>query len=129
VIRIKRIYEIAVEEDGFRILIDRLWPRGIMKEKAKIDMWLKEAAPRNELRKWFSHDPKKWEEFQKKYAEELASKQELLKEINRIEKEKGPVPLLYSAKALDQTNAAALKTILQGSDEGRTSSSFSAYIG
>jgi len=116
VIRIKRIYEIAVEEDGFRILIDRLWPRGIKKEKAKIDMWLKEAAPSNELRKWFSHDPKKWEEFQKKYAEELASKQELLKEIKRIEKEKGTVTLLYSAKDLDHNNAAALKTILQGSD-------------
>ncbi len=128
-IRIKRIYEIAVEEDGFRILIDRLWPRGIKKEKAKIDMWLKEAAPSNELRKWFSHDPKKWEEFQKKYAEELASKQELLKEIKRIEKEKGTVTLLYSAKDLDHNNAAALKTILQGSDEGRPSSSFSAYIG
>jgi uncharacterized protein YeaO (DUF488 family) len=113
VIRIKRIYEPAVEEDGFRVLIDRLWPRGIKKEKAKIDTRLKEVAPSNELRKWFSHDPKKWERFKKKYAEELASKQELLKEIRQIEKEKGTVTLLYSARDLEHNNAAALKAVLE----------------
>jgi uncharacterized protein YeaO (DUF488 family) len=113
VIRIKRIYETVAEEDGFRILIDRLWPRGIKKEKAKIDMWLKEVAPSNELRKWFSHDPEKWEEFKKKYAEELASKQELLKKMRQIEKEKGTITLLYSARGTEHNNAVALKIILE----------------
>jgi uncharacterized protein YeaO (DUF488 family) len=113
VIRIKRIYESAAEEDGFRILIDRLWPRGIEKEKAKIDMWLKEVAPSNELRKWFSHDPEKWEEFKKRYAKELTAKPELLKEIRQIEKEKGTVTLLYSARDIKHNNAVALKTILE----------------
>jgi uncharacterized protein YeaO (DUF488 family) len=113
VIRIKRIYESAAEEDGFRILIDRLWPRGIEKEKAKIGMWLKEVAPSNELRKWFSHDPEKWEEFKMKYSKEIVAKQALLKEIMRIEEEKGTVTLLYSAKDKDHNNAVALKTILE----------------
>jgi len=113
VIRIKRIYEPATEEDGFRILIDRLWPRGIKKEKAKIDMWLKEIAPSNELRKWFSHDPEKWKEFKKKYAKELAAKPELLKKMRQIEREKGTVTLLYSARDLEHNNAATLKAVLE----------------
>jgi uncharacterized protein YeaO (DUF488 family) len=112
-IKIKRIYESAAEEDGFRILVDRLWPRGIKKEKAKIDMWLKEIAPSNELRKWFSHDPEKWEEFKKKYAKELAAKQPLLKEIRQIEKEKGTVTLLYSARDVGHNNAMALRAVLE----------------
>jgi uncharacterized protein YeaO (DUF488 family) len=99
-IRIKRIYNEAAEEDGFRILVDRLWPRGIKKEKARIDLWLKEVAPSSELRKWFSHDPAKWEEFKKKYEKELATKQQLLKQIILIEEEKGTVTLLYWRKML-----------------------------
>ena len=67
-IKIKRVYEAAAEDDGFRILVDRLWPRGISKEKAKIDLWLKEVAPSDELRKWFAHDSEKWGEFKKKYG-------------------------------------------------------------
>jgi uncharacterized protein YeaO (DUF488 family) len=112
-IKIKRIYESAAEEDGFRILVDRLWPRGIKKETAKMDMWLKEIAPSNELRKWFSHDPEKWEEFKKKYAKELAAKQPLLKEIRQIEKEKGTVTLLYSARDVGHNNAVALRAVLE----------------
>lgn len=119
-IRIKRIYNEAAEEDGFRILVDRLWPRGIKKENAKIDLWLKEVAPSGELRKWFSHDPAKWREFQKKYGKELSTKQELLKKIIRIEKEKGTVTLLYSAKDTEHNNAVALKTVL-GNRKGTTS--------
>jgi uncharacterized protein YeaO (DUF488 family) len=83
-IRIKRIYEQTAEEDGFRILVDRLWPRGLSKKKAKVDLWLKEIAPSSELRKWFSHDPDKWEEFKKKYEQELLTKQPLLKEIRQM---------------------------------------------
>jgi uncharacterized protein YeaO (DUF488 family) len=112
-IKIKRIYEPAAEEDGFRILVDRLWPNGIKKEKAKIDLWLKEVAPSDELRKWFSHDPEEWEEFKKKYAKELARKQELLKEIRQIETEKGTVTLLYSARDVEHNNAVALKEVLE----------------
>jgi uncharacterized protein YeaO (DUF488 family) len=111
-IKTKRIYESPAEEDGFRILVDRLWPRGMQKEKAKIDLWLKEIAPSDDLRKWFAHDPQKWEEFKKKYAKELATKQGLLNEIRQIEKEKGTVTFLYSAKDTEHNNAVALKTIL-----------------
>ena len=70
-IKIKRVYEPPDKEDGQRILIDRLWPRGLTKEKAKVDEWLKELAPSTELRKWFNHDPEKWKEFQKRYHQEL----------------------------------------------------------
>jgi uncharacterized protein YeaO (DUF488 family) len=112
-IRIKRIYEQAAEEDGFRILVDRLWPRGLSKEKAQVDLWLKEVAPSGELRKWFSHDPAKWAEFKEKYEKELAAKQELLKEIRRIEEEKGTVTLLYSARDVEHNNAVALQAVLE----------------
>lgn len=112
-IRIKRIYEQVAEEDGFRILVDRLWPRGLSKEKAKVDLWMKEVAPSGELRKWFSHDPAKWAEFKKKYGKELVAKQPLLKEIRRMEKEKGTVTLLYSARDVEHNNAVALKAVLE----------------
>jgi uncharacterized protein YeaO (DUF488 family) len=80
-IKIKRIYDKASEEDGLRILVDRLWPRGMSKGKAKVDLWLKEVAPSDDLRKWFSHDPQKWQEFKKRYGKELKDKQELLRII------------------------------------------------
>jgi uncharacterized protein YeaO (DUF488 family) len=112
-IRIKRIYEQATAEDGFRILVDRLWPRGFSKEKAKVDLWLKEVAPTDELRKWFSHDPEKWAEFKEKYAKELSVKQPLLKEIRRMENEKGTVTLLYSARDVEHNNAVALQAVLE----------------
>jgi uncharacterized protein YeaO (DUF488 family) len=112
-IRIKRIYDQAAKEDGYRILIDRLWPRGLTKEKAKIDLWLKEIAPSDELRKWFSHDPEKWEEFKKRYKKELANKQELLLKIMQLEKERGIVTLLYSTKEIEHNNAVALQGFLK----------------
>jgi uncharacterized protein YeaO (DUF488 family) len=112
-IKTKRIYESPAGEDGFRILVDRLWPRGVQKEKAKIDLWLKEIAPSDELRKWFAHDPQKWGEFKKKYEKELATKQEVLNGIRHTEKEKGAVTFLYSAKDTKHNNAVALKTILE----------------
>ena len=112
-IKTKRIYESPAKEDGFRILVDRLWPRGMQKEKAKIDLWLKDIAPSDDLRKWFAHDPQKWEEFKKKYAKEIAKKEGLLNEIRQIEKEKGTVTLLYSARETEHNNAVALKIILE----------------
>ena len=111
-IKIKRIYEPATSEDGFRILVDRLWPRGLSKEKAKVDLWLKVIAPSDDLRKRFCHDPKKWEEFKSKYLKELESKKELLNRIKQIEKEKAIVTLLYSAKDEERNNAVVLSAIL-----------------
>jgi uncharacterized protein YeaO (DUF488 family) len=112
-IRIKRIYEQASKEDGYRILVDRLWPRGMTKEKAKIDLWLKEIAPSNDLRKWFSHDPKKWTDFKNKYRQELKTKPELILKIKQAEKEKGTITLLYSTKDEERNQAVTLREILQ----------------
>lgn len=111
--RIKRVYDPPAKEDGYRILIDRLWPRGLTKERAKIDLWLKEIAPSNELRKWYLHDPAKWEEFKKRYEKELRDKQDLLTKIKQLEKEKAVVTLLYSAKETEYNNAVALSGFLK----------------
>ena len=107
-IRIKRIYDSPGEEDGFRILVDRLWPRGLSKEKAKIGLWLKEIAPSDILRKWYAHDPQKWDEFKRKYFEELESKKELINEITQKVSD-GNVTLLFSSKEERLNNAVALK--------------------
>jgi uncharacterized protein YeaO (DUF488 family) len=112
-IRIKRVYDTPSKEDGYRILVDRLWPRGLTKEKAKVDLWLKEIAPTDELRKRFYHDPAKWEEFKENYEEELKSKRNLLNKIKQIEKEKGTVTLLYAAKNEQYNNAVVLSMILK----------------
>jgi uncharacterized protein YeaO (DUF488 family) len=113
VIQIKRVYDQAAKDDGFRILVDRLWPRGMSKEKARIDLWLKEIAPSNELRKWFSHDPEKWEEFKRKYETELRNKSELLAKIRQAEKDNKTVTFVYSSKEKEHNNAVALATILK----------------
>ena len=112
-IKIKRIYESWYLDDGFRILVDRLWPRGVSKEKAKIDLWMKEIAPSNELRKWFSHDLSKWNEFRRRYLVELQNKGDLLKKILDIEKEKSVITLLYSARDKEHNNAVVLEDILK----------------
>jgi uncharacterized protein YeaO (DUF488 family) len=112
-IRVKRIYDHPSKEDGFRILVDRLWPRGLSKNKAKVDLWLREIAPSDGLRKWFSHDPEKWEEFKRKYKEELKRQKESLDIIRQLESEKGIVTLLYSAKDEKHNNAVVLAEALQ----------------
>jgi uncharacterized protein YeaO (DUF488 family) len=111
-IKIKRIYESADKADGFRILIDRLWPRGISKEKAKLDLWLKEIAPSDSLRKWFGHDLKKCESFKERYFSELESKQDALDQIPAHSNGK-TVTLLYGAKEEGCNNATALKEYLE----------------
>ena len=113
-IKIKRIYEPAQKDDGFRVLVDRLWPRGVSKKAAEIDLWLKEIAPSNDLRKLFCHDPEKWLEFKKKYFQELEIKSDLL-EILKKKAESGTITLLYSAKENLFNNAAALKEYLEKS--------------
>jgi len=114
-INIKRICEKYSANDGFRILVDRLWPRGIKKEKAKIDLWLKEIAPSDKLRKWFSHDISKWQEFKKRYKKEIKENKEIFKKLKEIIKNKKKVTLLYSAKDEKHNNAIVLKEILQKS--------------
>ncbi|MGQ9857383.1 MAG: DUF488 domain-containing protein [Thermodesulfobacteriota bacterium] len=111
-IRIKRVYESASGEDGQRILVDRLWPRGISKEKAQICFWAKELAPSTALRLWYGHDPAKWEEFKARYFRELdANPAELEKLLEYIRK--GPVTLPYSSTERRINNAAALKEYLE----------------
>ncbi len=112
-IKIKRAYETSSKNDGFRILVDKLWPRGVSKEKAHLDLWMKEVAPSDDLRKWFSHDPKRWNEFENKYKEELKDKNKLIKKIKDIENDKGKVTLIYSAKDKEHNNAVVLENILK----------------
>lgn len=112
VIRIKRAYEDPAEDDGYRILVDRLWPRGIRKEKAKIDLWPKELAPSTGLRRWYGHDPQKWPEFKSRYFAELDASPELIKELLGYIR-KGTVTFVYGAKAHDINNAVALKEYIE----------------
>jgi len=112
-IKIKRAYEPSSEDDGFRILVDKLWPRGISKEKAHLNLWMKEIAPSTELRKWFSHDPEKWKEFQNKYKQELKEKKDSIAKIKDIEKENSAVTLVYSTKDKNHNNAVVLKDLLE----------------
>jgi uncharacterized protein YeaO (DUF488 family) len=114
-IQIKRIYENYSPQDGFRVLVDRLWPRGIKKEKAKIDLWFKEIAPSDKLRKWFKHDISKWEEFKKRYQEEIKQNKESFKKLISIIKDKKIVTLVFSAKDEKHNNAVILKEILMRS--------------
>jgi uncharacterized protein YeaO (DUF488 family) len=109
-ISLKRAYEPAAASDGTRILIDRLWPRGITKAKAGIDLWLKEVAPSTELRKWFGHDPEKWPGFQEKYRAELKGNPALA-ELRKLARQ-GPVTLVYSARDELHNDAVVLKKIL-----------------
>lgn len=112
-IKIKRIYEAASKSDGYRILVDRVWPRGMSKGKAKIDSWTKEIAPSAKLRKWFDHDPDRFWEFAKSYRAELEGKQEVLDEIGRRAKKQN-VTLLYGAKDTKHNHALVLQCILEG---------------
>jgi uncharacterized protein YeaO (DUF488 family) len=111
-IAIKRVYEEPRPTDGMRILVDRLWPRGLTKERAHVDLWLKDIAPSTELRKWFSHDANKWSEFQVRYREELHSKADVLA-VLKTEAAKGPVTLLYGAKDESHNEAVVLQALLQ----------------
>ncbi len=112
-IKVKRIYEPPKKDDGFRVLVDRLWPRGLSKEKLGIDLWLRDIAPSDALRNWFSHDPKKWATFRKKYRGELKDRKELVRQIKQLEKENGTVTLVYSAKDTKRNNAVALGLLLK----------------
>lgn len=111
-LKLKRVYEPSDKNDGTRILVDRLWPRGMTKAKAGVDIWLKELAPSAELRKWFGHDPGKWTEFKKRYRAELEENDEQLAQL-REEIKKGAVTLLYGAKDEEHNDAIALAEFLR----------------
>lgn len=102
----------AEKSDGFRVLVDRLWPRGVSKEKAALDLWLKDIAPSNELRKWFGHDPLKWSDFQKRYSREIAADGEVFNQLRKITQDNETVTLLYAAKDEEYNEAAVLKNLL-----------------
>ena len=110
-IKLKRVYEKPDKTDGVRILVDRLWPRGLTKAKAKLDLWLKEIAPSTELRKWFGHDPEKWKEFQRRYRAELKSHPDEVKLIKGKARE-GSVTLLYGARDQEHNEAIVLQQLL-----------------
>ncbi len=111
-VKLKRVYETPAKEDGTRILVDRLWPRGLTKEKAQVDLWLKEIAPSTELRKWFAHDPAKWAEFQTRYKAELKNNPE---QVALLKKEvaKGTATLVYGAKDEGHNEAIVLLKLVQ----------------
>jgi uncharacterized protein YeaO (DUF488 family) len=117
-LKLKRVYEEAGDADGFRILVDRLWPRGLTKEAAHIDLWLKDAAPSPELRKWFNHEPDKWEQFRASYLAELSQHPEQVAPI-REHAGKGPVTLVYGAKDEEHNQALVLKEFLLAGQHGR----------
>ena len=110
-IDLKRVYEAPAKEDGSRILVDRLWPRGLTRKKAHLDLWLKEIAPSTELRKWFAHDPTKWAEFKTRYKAELKDKPEQMALLKK-EAAKGRATLLYGAKDEQRNEAIVLQQLL-----------------
>ena len=119
-IAIKRVYDEPEASDGMRVLVDRLWPRGLSKERAHIDLWLKEIAPSNELRTWFGHEPAKFEEFCRRYEAELASgpTHDALTRLRELVQQQ-PVTLVFAARDAAHSNAAVLRELLNRPDHGK----------
>jgi len=112
-IKLKRAYDAPAKSDGCRVLIDRLWPRGVAKAEAAIDRWLKDIAPSTGLRKWFGHDPARWREFRERYADEVREHPEPLRELRRLAR-KGRLTLVYSARDEAHNDAVALRAFWLG---------------
>jgi uncharacterized protein YeaO (DUF488 family) len=113
-IALKRVYDDRSPEDGFRVLVDRLWPRGLDKATAGIDLWFKDAAPSTELRRWFGHDPDRWAEFQRRYRAELADNAAALARLTALAREHKKLTLLYAAKDTAHNHAVVLRDVLLG---------------
>ncbi|MCL5103005.1 MAG: DUF488 domain-containing protein [Armatimonadetes bacterium] len=111
-VKLKRIYEPAHPEDGCRVLVERLWPRGISKTRAALDLWLKDVAPSPELRTWFEHDPAKWDEFRKRYWEELEQNEDAVDQLRELAR-KGDVTFVYAAKDTEHNAAVALNEFIE----------------
>lgn len=112
-IQVKRVYDDKSKDDGYRVFVDRLWPRGVSKEDAHFDEWMKELAPSNELRKWFDHQPERFEEFSKRYKKELEDHKEELDKL-RSKAKSDKITLLFAAKDTKMNNAVVIKTVLEG---------------
>jgi uncharacterized protein YeaO (DUF488 family) len=117
-IRLRRAYDAPVEADGTRFLVDRLWPRGVKREDLKIEEWLREIAPSSDLRKWFGHDPNRWQEFKQRYVAELDEKADALAPLRQAARE-GDVTLVYGAKDTEHNNAVVLKAYLESAGSAR----------
>ena len=113
-IQLKRVYEEPSPQDGARVLVDRLWPRGLTKQRAAVELWMKDLAPSTELRKWFAHDADKWKQFQTRYRKELTEKKDLLKQLRQMSRGQ-TVTLLYGARDEEHNEAVVLKKILDRS--------------
>jgi uncharacterized protein YeaO (DUF488 family) len=111
-VRLKRVYDPPSSDDGVRVLVDRLWPRGLKRDAVQIDHWLKDLAPSTELRHWFGHDPDRWSEFQRRYRAELAKSSEDLAPLRELLRGTGKLTLLFAAKDAAHNNAVALKAFL-----------------
>lgn len=118
-LKVKRVYESPAASDGVRVLIDRIWPRGLTKRKAAIDAWFKDLAPSTKLRQWFNHDPDKWPEFRKRYARELSREKGRLKELRALARRR-TVTLVYGARDEAHNNAVAMRALLRGAARGAT---------
>jgi|SRR5215472_4778107 uncharacterized protein YeaO (DUF488 family) len=112
-LKVKRVYDAPAKSDGRRVLVDRIWPRGLKKSEARIDEWLRKIAPSTGMRKWFNHDPRKWEQFKKKYGAELKEHREEVEKLGR-DSRKRTVTLLFGAKDTAHNNALALKEYVEG---------------
>src|SRR5262249_8629015 len=112
-IRVARVYEPPGRSDGWRVLVGRLWPRGLKREAAHVDEWMKEIAPSDSLRKWFGHKPERWAEFQRRYRAELSAKKDLQSAIRSLEKKHGMVTLLFGAKDQEHNQAVVLRDTLK----------------
>jgi uncharacterized protein YeaO (DUF488 family) len=112
-IRLKRVYDPPARGDGTRVLVDRLWPRGLSKEAAHVDRWMRDIAPSAELRRWFGHDPGRWDEFRRRYAAELAGHADLVRELRALAR-RGPVTLVFGARDTEHNDAVVLRAVLLG---------------
>jgi uncharacterized protein YeaO (DUF488 family) len=117
-VRLKRAYEPPARADGYRVLIDRLWPRGVSKQEAQLDEWARELAPSSELRRWFGHDPAKFDEFRRRYREELAAQDEKLRELRRRTRA-GTLTLVYGARDSEHNDAVVLAELLRRGKRSR----------
>jgi uncharacterized protein YeaO (DUF488 family) len=111
-VRLKRAYEPVERSDGYRVLVDRIWPRGVSKERARLDEWARELAPSSELRRWFGHDPARFEEFRRRYRDELAAQEEKLRELRGRARD-GTLTLVYSARDTEHNDAVVLAELLR----------------
>ena len=117
-IKLKRVYEPPADEDGFRVLVERLWPRGVSKDRARVDLWIKDAGASPELRSWFGHDSGKWEEFRQKYFDEIRQRPMVVDLLRKTIKEKETVTFVFAARDEYHNNAVALKEFLESEEIG-----------